>query len=126
MEKGLEMHESGKASSCSSEKICSIDLNAERSKRMEEEDDDDEEEKEEKEEKAASNSTSSSCSGKSKKLRPYVRSKTPRLRWTPELHFSFVHAIQRLGGQDSESSILALILFSKSSNQLISKNYIIT
>ncbi|KAJ8427136.1 hypothetical protein Cgig2_021392 [Carnegiea gigantea] len=34
-------------------------------------------------------------------VRPYVRSKTPRLRWTPDLHLRFVHAVQRLGGQDN-------------------------
>lgn len=35
-------------------------------------------------------------------VRRYVRSKSPRLRWTPELHRSFVHAIERLGGQESK------------------------
>lgn len=35
-------------------------------------------------------------------IRPYVRSKMPRLRWTPDLHLRFVHAVERLGGQDSE------------------------
>ena len=35
-------------------------------------------------------------------VRPYVRSKMPRLRWTPDLHLRFVHAVQRLGGQESE------------------------
>lgn len=39
-------------------------------------------------------------------VRQYVRSKAPRLRWTPDLHLSFVNAIQRLGGQDSKSSFL--------------------
>ncbi|XP_022898727.1 two-component response regulator ARR18-like isoform X2 [Olea europaea var. sylvestris] len=34
-------------------------------------------------------------------VRRYVRSKMPRLRWTPELHLSFVRAIERLGGQQS-------------------------
>lgn len=34
-------------------------------------------------------------------VRPYVRSKNPRLRWTPDLHLRFVHAIERLGGQES-------------------------
>ena len=34
-------------------------------------------------------------------VRQYVRSKMPRLRWTPDLHMSFVHAVERLGGQDS-------------------------
>lgn len=36
------------------------------------------------------------------RVRQYVRSKMPRLRWTPELHLAFVHAVERLGGQDSE------------------------
>lgn len=35
-------------------------------------------------------------------VRQYVRSKTPRLRWTPELHLRFAHAVERLGGQDSK------------------------
>lgn len=34
-------------------------------------------------------------------VRQYIRSKMPRLRWTPELHLSFVHAVERLGGQES-------------------------
>lgn len=33
-------------------------------------------------------------------VRPYVRSKMARLRWTPDLHLRFVHAMERLGGQD--------------------------
>ncbi|XP_024026539.1 uncharacterized protein LOC21393650 [Morus notabilis] len=33
-------------------------------------------------------------------VRPYVRSKMPRLRWTPDLHLAFVHAVERLGGQE--------------------------
>lgn len=37
-------------------------------------------------------------------VRQYVRSKMPRLRWTPDLHLSFVHAIERLGGQESKCS----------------------
>lgn len=36
-------------------------------------------------------------------VRPYVRSKMPRLRWTPDLHRCFVHAVERLGGEDSKS-----------------------
>ncbi|KAK1312593.1 putative Myb family transcription factor [Acorus calamus] len=35
-------------------------------------------------------------------VRQYIRSKTPRLRWTPDLHHRFVNAIERLGGQDRE------------------------
>ncbi|KAK9133352.1 hypothetical protein Scep_012880 [Stephania cephalantha] len=33
-------------------------------------------------------------------VRPYCRSKTPRLRWTPDLHDHFLHAIHQLGGED--------------------------
>ncbi|XP_010554678.1 PREDICTED: two-component response regulator ARR14-like [Tarenaya hassleriana] len=43
-------------------------------------------------------------------VRPYNRSKTPRLRWTPELHLSFVHAVERLGGQDRATPKLVLQL----------------
>lgn len=35
-------------------------------------------------------------------VRKYVRSKMPRLRWTPDLHLCFVHAVERLGGHESE------------------------
>lgn len=35
-----------------------------------------------------------------KAVRQYVRSKMPRLRWTPQLHYSFVRAVERLGGQE--------------------------
>lgn len=34
-------------------------------------------------------------------VRPYVRSKVPRLRWSADLHRCFVHAVERLGGEDS-------------------------
>lgn len=34
-------------------------------------------------------------------VRQYIRSKMPRLRWTPDLHLSFVRAVERLGGQES-------------------------
>ncbi|KAK3136566.1 hypothetical protein QOZ80_5BG0438590 [Eleusine coracana subsp. coracana] len=32
-------------------------------------------------------------------VRQYNRSKVPHLRWTPDLHHCFVHAINKLGGQ---------------------------
>ncbi|VFQ86498.1 unnamed protein product [Cuscuta campestris] len=34
----------------------------------------------------------------SHRVRQYVRSRVPRLRWTPHLHASFLHAIHALGG----------------------------
>jgi hypothetical protein len=53
-------------------------------------------------------------------VRPYVRSKNPRLRWTPELHLCFLRAVDRLGGQDRNNkqpppdwSIYILASFSK-------------
>lgn len=54
---------------------------------------------------SSSNSTveENAKKGASGSVRQYVRSKTPRLRWTPDLHLCFVHAVERLGGQDSKS-----------------------
>ncbi|XVE69461.1 hypothetical protein DITRI_Ditri09bG0154100 [Diplodiscus trichospermus] len=49
-----------------------------------------------------------SASGSS--VRQYNRSKTPRLRWTPDLHLCFVHAVERLGGQDRATPKLVLQL----------------
>ena len=48
--------------------------------------------------------TGEGSSSKNRKgpVRQYVRSKMPRLRWTPELHHTFVNAIERLGGQESK------------------------
>ncbi|XP_017698168.1 uncharacterized protein LOC103706719 isoform X2 [Phoenix dactylifera] len=51
---------------------------------------------------SSSNSTTdeSKKKGSSGSVRQYIRSKNPRLRWTPDLHRCFVHAVERLGGQD--------------------------
>lgn len=91
----------------SSENDSSIDLNEEAlGDHMKEVNSDisiqDEEEEEEGILKEEERSGDSELEGKEKKMgvRQYVRSKMPRLRWTPDLHLSFVHAIHRLGGQE--------------------------
>ncbi|XP_059636156.1 uncharacterized protein LOC132278377 [Cornus florida] len=43
-------------------------------------------------------------------VRPYVRSKVPRLRWTRDLHQCFVHAVERLGGEDRATPKMVLQL----------------
>ncbi|KAG2326306.1 hypothetical protein Bca4012_035284 [Brassica carinata] len=43
-------------------------------------------------------------------VRPYNRSKTPRLRWKPELHLRFLQAVERLGGPDRATPKLVLQL----------------
>ncbi|CAI9758882.1 unnamed protein product [Fraxinus pennsylvanica] len=58
-----------------------------------------------------SSSNSTVEEGEKKTLvRPYVRSKMPRLRWTPDLHLRFVNAVERLGGQDRATPKLVLQL----------------
>ncbi|CAI9298933.1 unnamed protein product [Lactuca saligna] len=44
------------------------------------------------------------------RVRPYVRSKMARLRWTPDLHLTFVKAVERLGGQERATPKLVLQL----------------
>ncbi|XP_062160521.1 two-component response regulator ARR10-like [Alnus glutinosa] len=61
---------------------------------------------------SANNDTSGDGEGNERtaKVRQYVRSKMPRLRWTPDLHLSFVHAVERLGGQERATPKLVLQL----------------
>lgn len=66
----------------------------------EEEEEEEEEDGEGEESKVSSNTTVEAEVGKKTKVRPYVRSKVPRLRWTPDLHLRFVRAVERLGGQE--------------------------
>ncbi|CAH8348012.1 unnamed protein product [Eruca vesicaria subsp. sativa] len=65
-----------------------------------EEEEEEEEDGEGEESKASSNTTVEAAVDKKTKVRPYVRSKVPRLRWTPDLHLRFVRAVERLGGQE--------------------------
>ncbi|CAI0458235.1 unnamed protein product [Linum tenue] len=55
---------------------------------------------------------SSSCgtAGRNGGVRQYIRSKVPRLRWTPDLHHCFLHAIDRLGGHHKATPKLVLQL----------------
>ncbi|KAJ0977362.1 hypothetical protein J5N97_012836 [Dioscorea zingiberensis] len=63
---------------------------------------------------SSNNSSTNNNSGKKEgtggpsSVRQYVRSKLPRLRWTPDLHMSFVHAVERLGGQERATPKLVL------------------
>ncbi|XP_057743446.1 putative Myb family transcription factor At1g14600 [Arachis stenosperma] len=85
---------------------------------LEEEEEDDDDECENKKNNGggggcSSNSTveeNSNNNNDKKKIRPYVRSKFPRLRWTPDLHLRFLHAVQRLGGQERATPKLVLQL----------------
>ncbi|KAI5384959.1 uncharacterized protein LOC127102539 isoform X1 [Lathyrus oleraceus] len=76
-------------------------------------DDDDEKAKEDGDDDGSSSSTKVRSSGSNERrngVRQYVRSKMPRLRWTPDLHHSFVHAVERLGGQERATPKLVLQL----------------
>lgn len=104
-----ENMEDNLVSSDSSENLSSIDLNEEAGSNvvgepMNEISSISIQEGDERRDERSGDDSSKSEEGKDKKnsVRQYVRSKMPRLRWTPDLHLSFVHAIERLGGQESK------------------------
>ncbi|PIN22368.1 hypothetical protein CDL12_04907 [Handroanthus impetiginosus] len=43
-------------------------------------------------------------------VRPYIRSKVPRLKWTHDLHQCFISAVDRLGGEDRATPKMVLEL----------------
>lgn len=102
---GSEEH-TQKISPDSSQNISSIDLNEEASSNLDEETSSEVPDLSvvdcEKTSKGNSENNSTSVEGNEKNVRRYNRSKLPRLRWTPDLHLSFVHAIDKLGGQESK------------------------
>ncbi|PNX91412.1 MYB family transcription factor apl, partial [Trifolium pratense] len=76
-------------------------------------DDDDEKTKDDNDNDEGTSSSTKRSSGSNERrngVRQYVRSKMPRLRWTPDLHHSFVHAVERLGGQERATPKLVLQL----------------
>ncbi|KAJ1402169.1 SANT/Myb domain [Sesbania bispinosa] len=110
MSEGYEETSSGSSQKCSS-----FDLNEEASCSEDNKDEACELRHEEKaniddEGSSAANRSSSSTSNSRGTVRQYVRSKMPRLRWTPDLHLSFVHAVERLGGQERATPKMVLQL----------------
>ena len=101
--------QAGKLSAVSSQKCSFFDLNEEASSEDDyynnnigKEGEVSVEEDEKRTEGSSSNNNVGDGGNDSRTVRQYVRSKLPRLRWTPDLHLSFVHAVERLGGQESK------------------------
>ncbi|XP_041027098.1 myb family transcription factor MPH1-like [Juglans microcarpa x Juglans regia] len=57
---------------------------------------------------SSSNSTVEESEKKSTSVRPYARSKMPRLRWTPDLHLRFINAVEIMGGQERATPKMVL------------------
>lgn len=111
-EKRVESEEQAEnLSAVSSPKCSSFDLNEEASSEEDYDIDIAKENEVSVEEDEKRTEGSSSNNNERRTVRQYVRSKLPRLRWTPDLHLSFVHAVERLGGQESKFRQSFLLLF---------------